>query len=163
MAEPVEVQDPILPLTFPPANPESQDVVDQTKGPEVVFDDVSFAYEENKPVLKNVSFVVPAGTSTGVVGTSGSGKTTLAKLILRMYDVKEGVVKVAGVDVRAVAQSCLRKAVAMVPQDIVLFNNTILFNIRYGKVDATQEEVEEASRAAGIHEAILNFPDGYNT
>merc|ERR1712032_942974 len=80
-----------------------------------------------------------------------------------MYDVKEGVVKVAGVDVRAVAQSCLRKAVAMVPQDIVLFNNTILFNIRYGKVDASQEEVEEASRAAGIHEAILNFPDGYET
>ena len=84
MAEPVEVQDPILPLTFPPANPESQNVVDQTKGPEVVFDDVSFAYEENKPVLKNVSFIVPAGTSMGVVGTSGSGKTTLAKLILRL-------------------------------------------------------------------------------
>ena len=101
-----------------------------TKGPEVVFDGVSFAYEEEKPVLQDVSFVVPAGTSTGVVGTSGSGKTTLAKLILRMYDVKEGAVKVAGVDVRAVAQSCLRRAVATVPQDIVLFNNSILFNIR---------------------------------
>ena len=146
MAEPVEVQDPILPLTFPPANPASQDVVEQTKGPEVVFDDVSFAYEENKPVLKNVSFIVPAGTSMGVVGTSGSGKTTLAKLILRlelgspniysclagcrMYDVKEGAVRVASLDVREVAQNCLRKAVAMVPQDVVLFNNTILFNIR---------------------------------
>ena len=97
----------------------------------MVFDGVSFAYEEEKPVLQDVSFVVPAGTSTGIVGSSGSGKTTLAKLILRMYDVKEGAVKVAGVDIREVAQSILRRAVAMVPQDIVLFNNTILFNIRY--------------------------------
>jgi len=162
MAEPVEVADPISPQPFPPPNQDVGDV-DMTKGPEVVFDGVSFAYEEEKPVLQDVSFVVPAGTSTGVVGTSGSGKTTLAKLILRMYDVKEGAVKVAGVDVRAVAQSCLRRAVATVPQDIVLFNNSILFNIRYGKVDASQEEVEEASRAAGIHEAILNFPDKYDT
>ena len=129
MAEPVEVADPISPQPIPSSN---QDVGDGniTKGPEVVFDGVSFAYEEEKPVLQDVSFVVPGGTSIGVVGTSGSGKTTLAKLILRMYDVSEGAVKVAGVDVRAVAQSCLRRAVAMVPQDIVLFNNTILFNIR---------------------------------
>ena len=133
MAEPVEVQDPIIPKAFPTQDQSVGNGKDVVKGPELVFDGVSFAYEEEKPVLQDVSFVVPAGTSTGIVGSSGSGKTTLAKLILRMYDVKEGAVKVAGVDIREVAQSFLRKAVAMVPQDIVLFNNTILFNIRFGE------------------------------
>merc|ERR1719237_667660 len=94
MAEPVEVQDPIIPKAFPTQDQSVGNGKD-VKGPELVFDGVSFAYEEEKPVLQDVSFVVPAGTSTGVVGTSGSGKTTLAKLILRMYDVKEGAVKVA--------------------------------------------------------------------
>ena len=133
MAEPVEVQDPIIPKAFPTQDQSVGNGKDVVKGPELVFDGVSFAYEEEKPVLQDVSFVVPAGTSTGIVGSSGSGKTTLAKLILRMYDVKEGAVKVAGVDIREVAQSFLRKSVAMVPQDIVLFNNTILFNIRFGE------------------------------
>ena len=131
--------------------------------PTVRFENVTFAYEPRRTILHDVSFEIPAGATVAVVGHSGSGKSTLARLLFRFYDVGEGRITVNGVDIRDVTQASLRRAIGIVPQDTVLFNDTILYNIQYGRPDATAEAVIEAARAAHIHDFIESLPDGYKT
>jgi ABC-type transport system involved in Fe-S cluster assembly fused permease/ATPase subunit len=127
------------------------------------FENVSFAYEPARPILKGLSFEVPAGHTVAVVGPSGAGKSTLSRLIFRFYDVTGGRILIDGVDVREVTQASLRAAIGMVPQDTVLFNDTIRYNIRYGRWDASDAEVEEAARLAQIDGFIRLAPKGYAT
>jgi len=127
------------------------------------FEDVSFAYEPARPILKHVSFEIPAGKTVAVVGPSGSGKSTLARLLYRFYDVQQGRITIGGQDIREVQQSSVRRAIGIVPQDTVLFNDTVEYNIAYGRPGATREEVENAARAARIHDFISATPLGYET
>ena len=129
----------------------------------VEFDHVSFAYDSDRPILHDVSFIIPPGKTVAVVGPSGSGKSTLARLLYRFYDVQQGAVKLAGQDIRAVTQSSVRRAIGIVPQDTVLFNDTVAYNIAYGRAGASQQEVEAAARAAHIHDFIAATPKGYDT
>ena len=136
--------------------------------PRVRFENVRFGYDPRRDILKGVDFEVPAGGTVAVVGHSGSGKSTLARLLYRFYDVDAGRIAIEGSDgvardIRDYAQASVRGAIAIVPQDTVLFNDTIYYNILYGRPDASREEVEAAARAAHIHERILGFPDGYET
>ena len=134
------------------------------EGPATIrFERVDFAYETNRQILFDVSFDLPAGTKVAVVGHSGSGKSTLARLLYRFYDVGGGRITVNGQDVRAVAQASLRAAIGIVPQDTVLFNDDIRYNVRYGRPDATEDEVTEAARAAHIHDFIMTLPEQYAT
>ncbi len=133
-------------------------------GPKSVsFENVDFSYEAKRQILYGVSFEVPAGSKVAVVGHSGAGKSTLARLLYRFYDVNAGAgcISINGTDLRELQQSTLRAAIGIVPQDTVLFNDSIYYNILYGRPDATREEVEEAARAAHIHDFILSLPDGY--
>jgi ATP-binding cassette subfamily B protein len=125
------------------------------------FDDVHFAYDSNRPILKGISFEVPAGKTVAIVGPSGAGKSTISRLLFRFYDIQSGSVTIDGQDVRDVTQESLRKVIGMVPQDTVLFNDTIAYNIRYGRTDATEEEVEKAAEMAQISRFIQHLPDGY--
>ncbi len=127
------------------------------------FDNVSFAYEPARPILKGLSFEVPAGRTVAIVGPSGAGKSTISRLIFRFYDVTGGCIRIDGKDIREVTQASLRAAIGMVPQDTVLFNDTIRYNIRYGRWDATDAEVEEAARLAQIDGFIRLAPKGYET
>jgi ATP-binding cassette subfamily B protein len=127
------------------------------------FDDVHFAYDPNRPILKGISFDVPAGKTVAIVGPSGAGKSTISRLLFRFYDIQSGSVTIDGQDIRDVTQESLRAAIGIVPQDTVLFNDTIAYNIRYGRVDATDEEVAEAARMAQIGEFIESLPDGYRS
>ena len=129
----------------------------------VRFEDVVFSYSEDRPILKGVTFDIPSGKSVAVVGPSGSGKSTIARLLFRFYDVNAGSVSIDGQDVRAVTQASLRRAIGVVPQDTVLFNDTIGYNIAYGRDGATREEIVEAARAARIDAFIEGLPDGYDT
>jgi ATP-binding cassette, subfamily B, heavy metal transporter len=131
--------------------------------PTVRFENVHFGYDERRRILYGVDFEVPAGGTVAVVGHSGSGKSTLTRLLYRFYDVDEGRVTINGRDIRDYTQASLRAAIAIVPQDTVLFNDTIYYNIRYGRTDASREEVESAARAAHIHDFIMTMPDGYET
>ena len=131
--------------------------------PEVRFDQVYFSYEPDREILRGVSFVVPSGKTVAVVGPSGSGKSTLARLLYRFYDVNAGAITLDGQDVRQVTQASLRRAVGIVPQDTVLFNESIAYNIRYGRPDASDQEVFSAARAARIHDFIMGLPKGYET
>ncbi|PUE53644.1 metal ABC transporter permease [Limnohabitans sp. 2KL-17] len=131
--------------------------------PDVVFDRVSFAYESDRPILKGISFTIPAGKTVAVVGPSGSGKSTLARLMFRFYDVQQGFIRIAGQDIRQVTQSSVRKALGIVPQDTVLFNDSVAYNIAYGRPGASQAEIEGAARAARIHDFIASTPKGYQT
>ncbi len=126
------------------------------------FDNVDFFYDAERAILKGVDFEVPAGQTVAIVGPSGAGKSTISRLIYRFYDVTGGSITIDGQDVREVTQHSLRAAVGMVPQDTVLFNDTIRYNIRYGRPDATDEEVEDAARLAQIHNFIVDLPDGYD-
>ncbi len=130
---------------------------------EVRFEAVDFAYDPRRPVLHQVSFAIPPGHKVAVVGASGAGKSTLSRLLFRFYDVGGGRVTVDGQDVREVTQKSLRAAIGIVPQDTVLFNDTVYHNIAYGRPDATREDVEAAARAAHIHDFITRLPDGYDT
>ncbi len=130
---------------------------------EVRFAHVDFSYEANRQILFDVDFTIPAGTTTAVVGQSGSGKSTLARLLFRFYDVKSGAIQIDGQDLRDVTQSSVRAAIGIVPQDTVLFNDSIYYNIAYGRPDASSEEVIEAARAAQIHHFVESLPDGYET
>ena len=130
---------------------------------DVRFDAVSFSYEANRPILHNVDIHIPAGKTVAVVGPSGSGKSTLARLLYRFYDATSGAVRVNGTDVRDLAQLSLRQHVGIVPQDTVLFNDSIAYNIRYGRTTATMEDVITAAKAARIHSFIESLPQGYDT
>ena len=130
---------------------------------ELRFSHVDFSYEKKRQILFDVDFTVVAGTTTAVVGHSGSGKSTLARLLFRFYDVNQGQILIDGQDIRSVTQTSLRNAIGIVPQDTVLFNDSIAYNIAYGRPGASQEEVIAAARAAYIHDFIVTLPDGYDT
>jgi len=127
------------------------------------FERVDFAYEANRQILHDVSFEIPAGSKVAVVGHSGSGKSTLARLLYRFYDVGSGRITVNGLDLRGLKQASLRAAIGIVPQDTVLFNDTIRYNIHYGRPEATEGEVIEAAKAAHIHDFLMTLPDRYET
>ena len=145
--------------------------------PSVIFDDVTFSYDPTtdaqagRTILHHISFAIPAGKTVAVVGPSGSGKSTLARLLFRFYDVgnsndagaSQGRILIGGQDIRLVTQASVRQAIGIVPQDTVLFNDTVEYNIAYGKPGATRADVEEAAKAAHIHDFIVSTPKGYDT
>jgi ATP-binding cassette subfamily B protein len=151
LAQPAEVVD------APDARPLS------VTGGEIVFDDVRFRYEAEREILKGISFRVGPGERVALVGTSGSGKSTIGRLLFRFYDIQGGAIRIDGQDIRQVTQGSLHQAIGVVPQDTVLFNDTILYNIAYGRADATREEIEAAARAAKIHDFVMRLPQGYAT
>jgi ATP-binding cassette subfamily B protein len=134
-----------------------------TQQPRVSFVDVRFGYDERREILHGISFEIPPGHRVAVVGHSGSGKSTLARLLYRFYDVGGGAIRIDGQDLRALSQDSVRAAIGIVPQDTVLFNDDIRYNIRYGRPSASDEEVESAARAAHIHTFIESLPDGYGS
>ncbi|PIV89993.1 metal ABC transporter permease [Candidatus Gracilibacteria bacterium CG17_big_fil_post_rev_8_21_14_2_50_48_13] len=151
-------------ISIPPTVTEKSPAVEKTSiDKEIRFENVSFAYGGEREVLDQVSFRVPKGKMTALVGFSGSGKSSLAKLLLRLYDVSGGAITIDGVDLRDLSFASLRNLIGIVPQDSVLFNDTIAYNISYGNPGATMEEIEEAARKANIHSFIASLPDGYNT
>ncbi|HTD06758.1 ABC transporter ATP-binding protein/permease [Undibacterium sp.] len=137
--------------------------IDHREGGEVRFSHVNFSYESKRQILFDVDFTIPAGTTTAVVGHSGSGKSTLSRLLFRFYDIQSGRIVIDGQDLRDVTQHSLRRAIGIVPQDTVLFNDTIEYNIAYGKPGATKAQVVAAAQAAYIHDFIETLPDGYAT
>jgi ATP-binding cassette subfamily B protein len=141
--------------------PDAQPLIN--RGGAVRFDDVRFGYDADREILHGVSFEIPAGKTVAVVGPSGSGKSTLARLMFRFYDVNAGAISIDGQDIRHVTQHSLRQAIGIVPQDTVLFNDTVEYNIAYGRTGASREEVEGAAKAAHIHQFIASTPKGYDT
>jgi ATP-binding cassette subfamily B protein len=135
----------------------------RTRQPRVSFEGVRFGYDERREILHGIDFEIPPGHRVAVVGHSGSGKSTLARLLYRFYDVNEGSIRIDGQDLRALSQDSVRAAIGIVPQDTVLFNDDIRYNIRYGRPAASDEEVEAAAKAAHIHAFIESLPDGYAT
>jgi ATP-binding cassette subfamily B protein len=148
-------------------NPEVKDIAGAkplvvTSG-SVRFEDVRFSYDPERAILRGLSFEVPAGKTVAIVGPSGAGKSTISRLLFRLYDVSGGKILIDGQDIRNVTQASLRASIGMVPQDTVLFNDTIRYNIRYGRWDASDAEVEEAARLAQIDSFIKMSPKGYET
>lgn len=146
------------------------EVVDKPGAPDlvigqgaIVFKDVHFAYDPQRPILKGVSFEVPAGKTVAVVGPSGAGKSTISRLLYRFYDIQQGSITIDGQDVRDITQKSLRTAIGMVPQDTVLFNDTIAYNIRYGRPSASDDEITQAADIAQIGHFITDLPDGFQT
>lgn len=148
-------------------NPEIEDHADAKdiiiKGGTIEFKNVYFHYSEDRPILKDISFKVDSGTTTAIVGSSGAGKSTISRILFRFYDIASGSVTIDGQDIRDITQLSLRKEIGVVPQDTVLFNDTIKYNISYGNHDATDEEIFEAAKLAKIHDFILTLPEQYET
>ncbi|KAK1124402.1 hypothetical protein K0M31_006762 [Melipona bicolor] len=149
---------------------ENQEIIDApgagsliVKRGQVEFSNVTFSYTPEKVILKNISFIVPAGKTVALVGASGAGKSTIVRLLFRFYDVEQGAVLVDGQNIKTITQSSLRRVIGVVPQDTVLFNNTIKYNIQYGRIEAADADIISAARNADIHERILSFPNGYDT
>ena len=134
-----------------------------SKGGEIRFENVTFGYHAKRPILQNLNLTIPAGKKVAIVGPSGCGKSTILRLLFRFYDVQEGRILIDGQDIREVSLESLRKAIGVVPQDTPLFNNTIEHNIRYGNMEASEEEVRKAARRAQVHEIVQNLPAGYST
>lgn len=132
-------------------------------GGEIAFDNVAFAYDPARPILRGISFKVGAGQKVALVGPSGSGKSTVGRLLFRFYEVTAGAIRIDGQDIRDVTQTSLHGMIGVVPQDTVLFNDTVYYNIAYGRDNATEAEVHAAARAARIHDFIMSLPDGYKT
>ncbi|WP_432449765.1 ABCB family ABC transporter ATP-binding protein/permease [Aliiroseovarius marinus] len=151
LEQPAEVED----------KPDAPDI--QVSGGAVRLDDVHFGYDPERPILKGVSLEVGAGKTVAIVGPSGSGKSTIGRLLFRFYDVNGGSLSIDGQDVRDVTQDSLHGQIGVVPQDTVLFNDSILYNIAYGRPDASRSEIEAAAKAARIHDFITQLPDGYDT
>ena len=151
LEQPAEIQD----------RPGAKDI--SVKGGAVEFDDVFFGYDSDRPILQGISLSVEPGQKVAIVGPSGSGKSTIGRLLFRFYDVTQGAIRIDGQDLRDVTQFSLHKQIGVVPQDTVLFNDTIGYNIAYGQDGATQDQIEEAARAAQIHDFIASLPDGYDT
>ncbi|MCB2122925.1 MAG: ABC transporter ATP-binding protein/permease, partial [Rhodobacteraceae bacterium] len=135
----------------------------KVSGGEVMLDDVSFAYDPARPILKGVSLRVGAGETVAIVGPSGSGKSTIGRLLFRFYDVTGGALRIDGQDLRDVTQDSVHRLIGVVPQDTVLFNDTVYYNIAYGRPEAPREELIAAARAAKIHDFIMSLPEGYET
>jgi ATP-binding cassette subfamily B protein len=129
----------------------------------VAFRQVDFRYDPRRSIIEDIDFRVPPGHTVAIVGPSGAGKSTIARLLFRFYDVDVGAVEIDGQDIRDVTQESLRRAIGVVPQDTVLFNDTILYNIAYGRPGATRAEIEDAARFARIHDFVAGLPDGYDT
>ena len=144
------------------ADPPGAPALEVVKG-EISFDHVGFHYEENRNILADVSFQVAPGKTVAIVGSSGGGKSTISRLLYRFYDVTDGCITIDGKDIREVTQASLRQAIGVVPQDTVLFNDTIYYNIAYGRPGATKEEIEQAARLASVHDFVSSMPDGYET
>ncbi len=149
--QPSEIQD----------KPQAQPLA--VSGGQVVFDDVQFAYNPSREILKGVSFTVEPGQRIALVGHSGSGKSTIGRLLFRFYDVNAGAIRIDGQDIRDITQSSLHQQIGVVPQDTVLFNDTVYYNIAYGRAGASRDEVIEAAKAAKIHDFINSLPEGYDT
>ena len=132
-------------------------------GGEIVFENVDFGYDPRRAILHGVTFTVPPGRTVAIVGPSGAGKSTISRILFRFYDVSGGAVRIDGQDIREVKQASLRAAIGIVPQDTVLFNDTVYYNICYGRPDASPAEIEEAARLARIHDFVMGLPDGYQT
>ncbi|MFD2206932.1 ABCB family ABC transporter ATP-binding protein/permease [Kiloniella antarctica] len=135
----------------------------QVNGGEIRFEDCTFGYDERRPILKGVSFTVPAGKKLAIVGSSGAGKSTISRLLFRFYDLDSGKITIDDHDISQVQQASLRQAIGIVPQDTVLFNDTIFYNIAYGRPSASREEVEAAAKLAKIHDFVMSLPDGYDS
>lgn len=134
-----------------------------TKGSEIIFEDVTFGYLPDRPILKNFNLVIPAGNKVAIVGTSGCGKSTILRLLFRFYEIQKGRILIDGQDIRKVSLESLRKAIGVVPQETSLFNDSILQNLRYGDITASDEKILAAAQRAEIHQTISRFPEGYNT
>jgi ATP-binding cassette subfamily B protein len=145
------------------ADSKSAHILKLQSPPEVRFENVHFAYEPDRPILHGISLTIPAGKTVAVVGPSGSGKSTLARLLFRFYDVQEGAIRIDGHELRQLTQNSVRQAIGIVPQDTVLFNDTVYYNIAYGNTSATRQQVEDAANSARIHEFIVSTPLGYET
>jgi len=143
-------------------HPDAQELV-LRQGAEIKFSHVDFSYEAKRQILFDVDFTIAPGTTTAVVGHSGSGKSTLSRLLFRFYDVQSGSIRIDGQEITALTQHSLRQSIGIVPQDTVLFNDTIEYNIAYGKPDASREEIIAVAKAAYIHDFIESLPDGYAT
>ena len=145
--------------------PGAVDMPEDAWDQDIVFRDVRFAYpaRDDREVLKGLNFAIKPGTTVGIVGTSGGGKSTVLRMLFRFYDVDKGSVEVGGRDVREWTLESLRNGVSVVPQDTVLFNETIGYNIGYGRLGSTKEEIVEAAKKASMHDTIMSFPDGYDT